>query len=639
MGKSFLFTTRTDRPFFVLVLAAAVLLAACAPLLDTGSGNLSIRLSGGDRALAGTDTWTYRLDFYGPGGETFSRTAEPGTGVITLSVSLGLWRIRVNAYTPEGLHYGFGESSVVAAAGKTSGVRVSMTFAPVWYVSEDGNDDHTGSEANPLATVGKALELIQAAYQSNWSNNGGSEPAPARIMVSGTVAPLNGGTNGLVEITDSSGLYNTYPPIVLAGNGILSAEHLANDRVLSITNAKLTLEQSLTLTRGTLNGGSGAGVYVAGGGTFIMNGGSVSGNRLTGTSVDLSGAGVYVASSGTFTMNGGSVSGNSLTGTYVNLSGAGVYVASGGTFTMNGGSVEENTTTIVADSSRNAFGGGVYVASNGTFTMNGGSVKKNKLSFDSTSATIGLYGAGVYVTGTTSTFTMSGGSIKENEIIFNGSNTSHNGYGAGVYVAGSSTFTMSGGAIIEENRTIFNGNTSSSSGGGVYVAGSSTFTMSGGIINGNTATSAGGVYVTGASTTFTMSGGTINGNTASTSGGGVFVAGYSDFTMSGGAISGNTAATLFGGGVYVAGYSGFTISGGTISGNTAADSGGGVYVVIGGNFVKNTGSIIYGSDGEGVLENSAGNGHAVYVDSGPKKRDTTAGETVALDSSVSAGWE
>jgi hypothetical protein len=118
--------------------------------------------------------------------------------------------------------------------------------------------------------------------------------------------------------------------------------------------------------------------------------------------------------------------------------------------------------------------------------------------------------------------------------------------------------------------------------------------------------------------------------------------------MSGGTISGNTSSSssFYGGGVYVGGGS-FTMSGGTISGHTTAKEGGGVYVGSG-TFVKQqSGGIIYGSnESDSTLKNTAtsGNsyGHAVYVYSGGKVRNTTAGVGVTLDSSLSGpagGWE
>jgi hypothetical protein len=98
-----------------------------------------------------------------------------------------------------------------------------------------------------------------------------------------------------------------------------------------------------------------------------------------------------------------------------------------------------------------------------------------------------------------------------------------------------------------------------------------------------------------------------------------------------------------GGGVHI-NFGTFIMNGGTISGNTGTsiNNFGGVSVA-GGTFTK-TGGIIYGSDAS--LKNTAmggdNYGHAVYINNGAKKRNTTAGTGVTLDSSKSAaegGWE
>jgi hypothetical protein len=78
----------------------------------------------------------------------------------------------------------------------------------------------------------------------------------------------------------------------------------------------------------------------------------------------------------------------------------------------------------------------------------------------------------------------------------------------------------------------------------------------------------------------------------------------------------------------------FTMTGGKIYGNSAANEGGGVRVE-GGSF-KKTGGTIYGSDAtDASLKNTAGSGntkgHAVYVDSGGKYRDVTAGPEDDID--------
>jgi uncharacterized repeat protein (TIGR02543 family) len=135
----------------------------------------------------------------------------------------------------------------------------------------------------------------------------------------------------------------------------------------------------------------------------------------------------------------------------------------------------------------------------------------------------------------------------------------------------------------------------------------------------------------------------ISGNNASyNGGGGVYVKKGGTFTMSGGEISGNTSYSGGnGGGVYVEKGGTFTMNGGEISGNTA-NLGGGVYVQDG-TFTKQSGGTIYGLDG-GVLKNTAVRntaGHAVYINNS-KKRLTTAGVGVTLDSTKSGsagGWE
>ncbi|MDR0602230.1 MAG: hypothetical protein LBG42_07595, partial [Treponema sp.] len=250
--------------------------------------------------------------------------------------------------------------------------------------------------------------------------------------------------------------------------------------------------------------------------------------------------------------------------------------------------------------------------------------------------------------------------------VITGSTNTISGPGA-VYV-NKGTFTMYGGTISNNNTASI----ASNYGGGVQVTSTGTFTMSGGTISGNTASSnasnsacGGGVFVDGG--TFTMSGGTVSGNRASASisvhtlGGGVYMA-AGNFAMSGtAAISGNTTDTGMvsrGGGVYVGGGT-FTMSGGEISGNTAPSAtadGGGVFVNSTGAFTKedtvtpgNSG-VIYGDDNNdpddgNVTDNTTanGSGHAVYVSSGFKKRNSTVGAGLNLNSATgSAGtdpWE
>lgn len=230
--------------------------------------------------------------------------------------------------------------------------------------------------------------------------------------------------------------------------------------------------------------GYGSGVYVAGGGTFNMYGGTIVGNNGTSTSEGHRGGGVYVLSNtqtgtkGTFNMYDGVITGNSVTGETADVGGGGVFVY--GIFNMSGGEITENTAL------RYTCGGGVTVASGGTFTMTRGEIKGNN-----------AYRSGGGVFAKNATFNMSGG-----EIIGNTSNGS-----GGIEVYGS-TFNMSGNAKIidnigngvdvhttSRNDSIFNmsGNAAvtGNNGGGVYVSDTGTkvtsFTVSDSVqVTGNT---------------------------------------------------------------------------------------------------------------------------------------------------------
>jgi hypothetical protein len=329
---------------------------------------------------------------------------------------------------------------------------------------------------------------------------------------------------------------------------------------------------------------------------FNMNGGSISGNRIDGSSYTYAGGGVYVHG-GTFTLTAGSISGNFAGANY---SGGGVYnTAADGTggFKMEGGSISGNFAGA-------ASGGGVYNSS--TFTMEGGDISNN-------GTTGSNAGGGVY---NAKDFTMSGGYIKENE-------AEGSAVGGGVYntspTTGTGYFKMDSGSTgsTEQNTATAAGTSLWGGAAGVYNASNGTFEMFAGSIHHNTVTGqygAGGVHNKGSFTlgeddsadasiefneavgansgggvrtysgTFIMNGGSISGNLIdgaySDSGGGVHVASGTSFTLNAGGITGNKAetSTNSGGGVHVHGGT-FDMKGGSISGNFAGNnSGGGVNV-------------------------------------------------------------
>ena len=167
---------------------------------------------------------------------------------------------------------------------------------------------------------------------------------------------------------------------------------------------------SAYLPDGDVNGG---GVYVADGGTFIMEKGKIIGCRARNN-----GGGVYVADGGKFIMNGGEIRGCV---TYEDGNGT-VYVSAGAEFQMRG------SARITECLARSGSGGGVYVAENGTFTMSGSSAITNCK---------GSRGGAVYNAGT---FTM-----RDNSHIADCIYISSIASGGGVHNKG--TFTVEGGSI------------------------------------------------------------------------------------------------------------------------------------------------------------------------------------------------
>jgi hypothetical protein len=177
------------------------------------------------------------------------------------------------------------------------------------------------------------------------------------------------------------------------------------------------------------------------------------------------------------------------------------------------------------------------------------------------------------------------------------------------------TLTMGEGVTLQNNA-------SGEDGGGVFIRGNGIFNMTGGIIQDNNSEYGGGGVNLGANdssanNTFNFWGGEIKNNTAS-HGGGIAIT-HGTVNMNDGAkITNNTS---FGGGWGAGGGvmlettdAVFNMSGGTIAGNISRKEGGGVYMESG-TFNK-TGGVVYGTDVDEDLKNTADLGDALYKGGG-----------------------
>jgi len=589
--------------------------------------------------------------------------------------------------------------------GNGGGIYIESENSSNAFTNEIHGGNITGNEALDGAGIyintNKNVSMKDVTIQNNTAtqNGGGvyAEMARAFDMESGNIVgntAVNGGgvytsykgiftmKGGNIEGNTATGTQGETETIVGMGSGVCVA---ANEN------------KPFTMTGGTISGhgtettrssSMGAGVYVASGAVFDMNGANavVEDNYST-----QSGAGVYVA--GTATISNGKIQGNDSKSS----EGAGVFVLAGGnftikdsgtilenkttgngggvstrgTFTMEGGLIQSNeadkgagvivrseaTANIkggnVQSNIATAEGGGVYIQSTNT-TLSGVTIQGNTATsgggvcvhltskeriFTMGAATIqqniaDTYGAGVYVL--RGTFEMAGGTISGQGT----ANTRSSSIGAGVYVASEMTFNMNGETAVIEN------NYSSTTGAGVAVAG--TFTMTKGTIRGNNTTGKGaGVYVVDG--TLNINGGNItnhgdavNSVTGASEGAGVYAAGTSVVTMTAGSISNNYVSGS-GAGVSVDNTAKFTLSGtGAISNNTANAAGGGIIVrskrteegTLVAAFVMDGGTI---SDNTALVSNQNGNGGGAIFQAGGTKVEINYGEISGNHSGQNGG--
>jgi TolB-like protein len=206
------------------------------------------------------------------------------------------------------------------------------------------------------------------------------------------------GDNSLRTITNNGGgALFTVPK----GTGLVLDNNLTLEGNKKGEWLVLVIGGSLSMKAGsTVKNSQRGGVYVGSDGSFVMSGGTITGNS----------AGGGVAVSGSFTMNGGTISGNSANW------GGGVLVDFGGSFTMSGGTVSGNRAERNGDHGGN--GGGVMAGSRGSFTMSGGTITGNSAA---------RWGGGVYV------WDNEGGSFAKDGGTIDAANSAKNG-GRAVYV-------------------------------------------------------------------------------------------------------------------------------------------------------------------------------------------------------------
>ncbi|MBW3090074.1 Spy0128 family protein [Bifidobacterium miconisargentati] len=303
--------------------------------------------------------------------------------------------------------------------------------------------------------------------------------------------------------------------ISLTGTGKLTFGEKAGLRV--------TDTGDLTLDGPTLDGGGETVAHkypiVYSEGSLTIQSGEVSDYHASTASRDSDVGSAVTVYGGTFTMNGGSITNNSMNSP-TGIGGGGLQLLGGVskiTAIMNGGTISGNT---VDDSGRPAgeggmmLGGGIAIlGARGPvdFTMNGGVVSGNTLKVQQATANGG--GIGIWGLGNPAYFTMNNGTVDGNKV--HGALAHGGGIGAGTH----NPVTINAGKITN--------NESDGMGGGIYTDDGRSSVGSGNpnahnefhnlLVTGNTASNLGGgiwLCPTGAGNTYVTEGGAVYGNSA-----------------------------------------------------------------------------------------------------------------------------
>jgi hypothetical protein len=334
----------------------------------TPPDNPNARLSPGDASISknGSRTFTFQSKVTGPWQDvpanyvTWSIEGKKSkwtlinNGVLTigpdeadgLGITVIATFVEVNAKATVKVKT---SGETVTTGAFSNGTNVGGSVIDLIANGKDNTDsltiDLTGSGAEPVA-VNEADRDFGAGLVLTAAGEDPTSPAKVTIRGSGkTIQLMANGSSGSV-ITVEAGVTLTLKNITFTGNGNNTSP------LIKVENGgKLILEDGAVI-----KDNKGAGVSINGSGSVV--------EMFDGARIEKNGqSGVYATSGGSFTMNGGTVSNNTNTS-----DGGGVNIVFGGFFTMKGGTISGNTSI--------SEGGGVAVIQ-GTFNKEGGIIYGN----------------------------------------------------------------------------------------------------------------------------------------------------------------------------------------------------------------------------------------------------------------------
>lgn len=362
--------------------------------------------------------------------------------------SLGNMTVSAGSISSNTASY-FGGGVAMQARRDEAGQVLFPTFTLSGGRIEGNKTDRTDDTTGGGLFVNGTLVMTGGTVKGNSSSSGGG-------LTVFTNATLTGGSIEGNTANDGAGIY-AYTP--------------------ASRSSTLTLDGAVSLTANEA-ARAGGGVYVERT-ALNMLGGSVQGN----SAVD-NGGGIVFGGGTVSAIQGGSVAGNRVTGS--TDGGGGLRLYSNTTVNLSGGEIRDNTAVHT--------GGGVTMS--GQLNMTGGIISGNS----ATGTAQGQGGGGGIRMYTKAVMVASGGTISGNTGRFAG----------GVWVGGAfnnesaAQFTMSGATISGNQAT-------QSDGGGIFNQGS--VTVQSGSVTGNKAVTRGGGIINDKNATYSQTGGSVTGNT------------------------------------------------------------------------------------------------------------------------------
>ncbi len=361
------------------------------------------------------------------------------------------------------------------------------------HISSSGTDSGDGSDKNPYATLGKAIEVAEdntIIYLDTDIFMGVDNKITKNITIKS-----NGDALHTLKREQNAEGYC----LLIQEGGTLTLENIIIDGdaqtnswfpVIGVENSTLNIENNAIVQN---NNSHGKGAISLINSTFNMKDGEIK-NSVS-------------------SMNGGAVYANN---SKINISG-------NASIKNNKVTAESAKWPLNNEEKNGAHGGAFYIE--GKSILN---IADNTEISDNTAV---LYGGGIF--SWDSTIIMNGGKISNNHAL----------KGAGIYCEGGSNFNFSNGEISQNqakaNSTLpdYNENIGGKGGGIMAVGSNISMSNSANILNNEAETEGGGINLN--QSTFNMNGGKIDQNIASINGGGLILDNQSSATISSGYITNN----------------------------------------------------------------------------------------------------